>query len=109
MFQFGLFSTFIPYLIIGISYIGFLGMNALENDKGYDFTNITTQYELKNQNLEISADYHYYTVEAKLSEINFNNANQIRNILFSRKFFDDDIIKNYYFHYLFSRPPPSNS
>ncbi len=109
MFQFGLFSTFVPYLIIGISYIGFLGMNALENDKCYDFTNTTTQYELKNQNLEVSADYHYYDLEFKLSEINFNEANQVRNILFNRKAFDDDIIKKCYFPYYFSRPPPRNS
>lgn len=107
MFQFGLFSTFIPYLIFGISYIGFLGLNALENDKGFDFTNTTTRYELKSQN-PVTSDLHkqikfYHASEIKADRTLLSDQNFETNICFLS---DYDIIKESYHQYHFSRPPP---
>ncbi len=106
MFQFGLFSTFIPYLIFGISYIGFLSLNALENDKGFDFTNTTTQYELKIQNLENATDYQIDLSESVSYDINEYSIKHFRNLLFTRKLFDIEIKKRYFYYYFNSRPPP---
>jgi hypothetical protein len=58
MFQFGLFSTFIPYLLISICYIGFLGSNALSKNQFLYQTNIVSQYEISfsDEYSEISTD-----------------------------------------------------
>lgn len=107
MFQFGLFSTFIPYLIFGISYIGFLGLNALENDKGFDFTNTTSRYELKSQN-PVNSDVHkhikfYHACEIKADRALLIDQRYETNIYFLS---NDDIIKENYHSCHFSRPPP---
>jgi hypothetical protein len=46
MFQFGLFSTFIPYLLITIAYLGFIGSNALEKNQYIYQSNVLSSYDI---------------------------------------------------------------
>ncbi|MCG8410428.1 MAG: hypothetical protein MI739_03990 [Bacteroidales bacterium] len=46
MFQFGLFATFIPYLLISIAYLGFLGGNALQKNQFINKTDLISEYNI---------------------------------------------------------------
>ena len=85
MFQIGLFSTFIPYLLFTIAYIGFLGNNALNNNQYIDYTDLISKYEISftNEYCESSVLYSddnrlpssnfkaFQVDEIQLEEINF--------------------------------------
>ena len=69
MFHFGLFSTFIPYLLISIAYLGFLGNNALEKNQFLYQTNIVTRYD--------------FSFSDNYSEITTDNQTDIANLNYS--------------------------
>jgi len=70
MFQFGLFSTFIPYLLITICYIGFLGSNALSKNQFLYQTNIVSKYEFS-----FSDDYSEITSDNQKDNSDTYNSN----------------------------------
>jgi hypothetical protein len=110
MFHFGLFSTFIPYLIFAISYIGLLGYNAIQNDKALDYTYTTTQVKLKTNEYNQLNSIHFY-------QENYTKTTS-KNIFSDFLFFLNShscyqVIDNVgklkklpYFQSIFSRPPP---
>ena len=116
MFQFGLFSTFIPYLLFAIAYIGFLGNNALNNNQHFDYTGLLSTYKisitdeycespvlyLDNENILPSSNFKTFQVnEIKLEEINFyTQINHLDKFDTKNKFINCSI---------FTRPPPKKA
>lgn len=109
MFHFGLFSSFIPYLIIAAIY--FCGLasysvdivnsqisdnkNKSEYNSEYEFSLNSDNYFIKidnsTQNIVICNKEHFYTT-------------YISTVFW--QFFKPDSKKNYYSFFIFSRPPP---
>ncbi|MFP4025713.1 MAG: hypothetical protein ACLFVR_14415 [Thiohalospira sp.] len=108
MFQFGLFSTFIPYLIFAISYIGFLGYNALQKENTVDFTNSTQQIQLKQSEYFQLSQIDYFNKQqiTKKTTLNFLTC---FNVFYCYPviFYLDDYKQDYHFQSIFSRPPPA--
>jgi len=110
MFQFGLFSTFIPYLIFAVSYIGLLGYNAIQNDKASDYTYTTTQVKLKvDEDTQLTSVNFYQESYIKITSKNtFSDFLFCLNTHSCYRVIDDvgKLKKLSYFQSIFSRPPP---
>ncbi|MFO7829635.1 MAG: hypothetical protein R6V23_13500 [Bacteroidales bacterium] len=111
MFQFGLFSTFIPYLIFAISYIGFLGYSALQKDNTFDFTDSTQQVQLKQADYcQISQiDFFSDKYNQKIAKISTSNFSIWFNIIYCYPIIlnVDDYKQDYLYQSILSRPPPA--
>lgn len=115
MFQFGLFSTFIPYLIFAITYLGFAGNNALHKYQYFDYTGLLSQYKISDisEHNETSFIYSNHKSQSKYSNYYFeyllktnshgkSSYYQSRNNHMNKFEFSKEFIKSY----LFTRPPP---
>lgn len=115
MFQFGLFSTFIPYLIFAITYLGFAGNNALHKYQYFDYTGLLSHYEISyiNSHNEISFICSNHKIQSKYSnyyyeyllKTNFHsksNCYQSWNNHIDKFELYNEFIKSF----LFTRPPP---
>jgi len=109
MFQIGLFSTFIPYLIFAVSYIGLLGYHAIQNDNASDYTYTATQLKLK------ANDYTQHNSVNFFQECNTKTTSKhsFSDFLFCfngkscyRVIDDVGKLKTPYFQSILSRPPP---
>lgn len=111
MFQFGLFSTFIPYLIFAISYIGFLGYSALQKENTFDFTNSTQLIQLKKSDYSQISQIDYLNEQYKqqITKNSTLNLSTCFNVIYCYPviFYVDDYKQEYHFQSIFSRPPPA--
>ncbi|MFO7843826.1 MAG: hypothetical protein R6V16_08450 [Bacteroidales bacterium] len=111
MFQFGLFSTFIPYLIFAISYIGFLGYSALQKDTTFDFTDSVQQVQLKPANhYQISLiDFSCEKDNPKIVSNYTTNFTTCFKLIYCYPVILDvgDYKQEYHYQSIFSRPPPA--
>jgi len=111
MFQFGLFSTFIPYLLISICYLGFLGSNALSKNQFLYQTNIVSKYEIS-----FSDDYSEISTDNQADIINpcdsklFLKYQDLEYIAIQknpRELWNKKIHSLLLSSFILSRPPPS--
>ena len=114
MFQVGLFSTFIPYLLFAFAYIGFLGTNALNKNQYIDCPDLLAGYEISfideyrtvssfysSEKDEINASSYLIEAKLKLKEINSHT---------KCSHFDKFDIENLFTNgYILARPPPINA
>lgn len=109
MFQFGLFSTFIPYLIFAISYIGFLGYNALQKEYPLDLSHTTQQIELNSNNHSeiLFIDNLQCKFDKAISD-NYLTFTSSLWIIHDYIFIYDvgNYLREYHYQEIFSRPPP---
>lgn len=115
MFQFGLFSTFIPYLFIALAYLGFLGSDAIHNNRYVECEGLPTQYELSS--VEHFDQFLYQTFEELKNQKSSISCDKFQNL--ARFFLEPyPLSKKHnpsnHFHptcefignSLFTRPPP---
>ena len=68
MFQFGLFSTFIPYLFIAFAYLGFLGSDAIHNNRYLEYEGLPAQYQISKAE-DFDQFLHQTVEESKIQKV----------------------------------------
>ena len=113
MFHIGLFSTFIPYLLFAIAYIGLLGTNALNKNQYIDCPDLLSKYEIPFIDEYCEASFFYSNNDKELISSNYKtiHANKVHlkeiNSHTKIKYFDKfDTINKFINGSIFIRPPP---
>jgi len=115
MFQFGLFSTFIPYLFIAIAYLSFIGNIALHKNQYIDYEGLPSRYEISKTTTIHQTSFQYSTKKNKVNTLNNfssyllkSNINLPKIQLNKEPDFADefDVRSKLIKASLFTRPPP---
>lgn len=112
MFHFGLFSTFIPYLIAGILYL--IGVSHYGKD--FLFPKKTNNSQEINFSEKVSDNTHntisFFKEKHSVTDIYINDTQLVVDITHDtiiRFSINDSLRGSYLFSFYFSRPPPSIS
>ncbi len=114
MFQFGLFSTFIPYLLLTIAYLSFIGNIALNKNQYLDFEGLPTQYEISKIDHFSCVSFQHSAEKDWYNYVNHFFAYQQKNVEHHTKHLDKpsnylvkcNITNEFVNTSLFTRPPP---
>jgi hypothetical protein len=111
MFHFGLFSTFVPYLVIAAIYFCGLASYSVDIVNRHISDNQSKAEYTGEYDLSIDAGYLHFNIDKNSStqSINITDKEYIYTTYINAVFwhtFKPDFEKNYYYFSIFSRPPP---